>query len=57
LNARLIIERGKGLLATTREITVDDVFQTLRKYAETTTPETTTPETTTPASTTYPAQS
>jgi GAF domain-containing protein len=33
LNTRLIIEQAKGVLATTRETTVDDAFQTLRKYA------------------------
>ena len=33
LNTRLIIEQAKGVLATTRETTVDDAFQILRKYA------------------------
>src|SRR3954451_21218403 len=33
LNTRLIIEQAKGVLATKRETTVDDAFQTLRKYA------------------------
>ncbi len=33
LNTRLIIEQAKGVLAARREITVDDAFQTLRKYA------------------------
>ncbi len=33
MNTRLIIEQAKGVLATKREITVDDAFQTLRKYA------------------------
>ena len=38
MNTRLIIEQAKGVLANRREITVDDAFQTLRKYARTTTP-------------------
>ena len=33
LNTRLIIEQAKGVLAVKQEITVDDAFQTLRKYA------------------------
>ena len=33
LNTRLIIEQAKGVLATTRETTVDDAFDRLRKYA------------------------
>ena len=33
LNTRLIIEQAKGVLATKRETTVDDAFNTLRKYA------------------------
>ena len=33
MNTRLIIEQAKGVLANRREITVDDAFQTLRKYA------------------------
>jgi GAF domain-containing protein len=33
LNTRLIIEQAKGVLATKRETTVDDAFETLRKYA------------------------
>lgn len=33
LNTRLIIEQAKGVIAVKREITVDDAFQTLRKYA------------------------
>jgi GAF domain-containing protein len=33
LNTRLVVEQAKGVLATQREITVDDAFQTLRKYA------------------------
>ena len=33
LNTRLIIEQAKGVLAATRETTVDDAFQTLRQYA------------------------
>jgi GAF domain-containing protein len=33
LNTRLIIEQAKGVLATKREITVDEAFQALRKYA------------------------
>jgi AmiR/NasT family two-component response regulator len=33
LNTRLIIEQAKGVLAAKRETTVDDAFQTLRKYA------------------------
>jgi GAF domain-containing protein len=33
LNTRLIIEQAKGVLAVKRETTVDDAFQTLRKYA------------------------
>jgi GAF domain-containing protein len=33
LNTRLIIEQAKGVLATQREISVDDAFQILRKYA------------------------
>ena len=33
LNTRLIIEQAKGVLATKRETTVDEAFQTLRRYA------------------------
>jgi AmiR/NasT family two-component response regulator len=33
MNTRLIIEQAKGVLAAKRETTVDDAFQTLRKYA------------------------
>jgi GAF domain-containing protein len=33
LNTRLIIEQAKGVLAAKREITVDEAFQRLRKYA------------------------
>lgn len=33
LNTRLIIEQAKGVLAAKPETTVDDAFQTLRKYA------------------------
>ena len=33
LNTRLIIEQAKGVLAATRETSVDDAFHTLRKYA------------------------
>jgi len=33
LNTRLIIEQAKGVLATKRETTVDDAFETLRRYA------------------------
>jgi GAF domain-containing protein len=33
LNTRLIVEQAKGVLATQRAITVDDAFQTIRKYA------------------------
>ena len=33
LNTRLIIEQAKGVLATKRDITVDDAFQTIRRYA------------------------
>jgi GAF domain-containing protein len=33
LNTRLIIEQAKGVLAAKRETTVDDAFQTLRRYA------------------------
>lgn len=33
LNTRLIIEQAKGVLATKRETTIDDAFQTLRRYA------------------------
>jgi len=33
LNTRLIIEQAKGVLAATREITVDDAFEVLRAYA------------------------
>jgi GAF domain-containing protein len=33
LETRLIIEQAKGVLAAKRETTVDDAFQTLRKYA------------------------
>ncbi len=33
LNTRLIIEQAKGVIAVQRETTVDDAFQTLRKYA------------------------
>ncbi len=33
LDTRLIIEQAKGVLAAKQEITVDDAFQTLRKYA------------------------
>jgi GAF domain-containing protein len=35
LNTRLVIEQAKGVLATKREITVDEAFQTLRRYART----------------------
>jgi GAF domain-containing protein len=33
LNTRLIIEQAKGVLAATRETTVDGAFETLRRYA------------------------
>ena len=33
LNTRLVIEQAKGVLATQRDTTVDDAFQTVRKYA------------------------
>lgn len=33
LSTRLVIEQAKGVLATKRDITVDDAFHTLRKYA------------------------
>src|SRR3954453_16788870 len=33
LNTRVIIEQAKGVLAAKRDTTVDDAFQTLRKYA------------------------
>jgi GAF domain-containing protein len=33
LDTRLIIEQAKGVLAAQREITVDDAFQALRRYA------------------------
>ena len=33
LNTRLIIEQAKGVIASKRETTVDDAFQTLRQYA------------------------
>jgi AmiR/NasT family two-component response regulator len=33
LNTRLILEQAKGVIAVKREITVDDAFQILRKYA------------------------
>src|SRR4051794_32591231 len=33
LNTRLIIEQAKGVLAAKRETTVDDAFETLRRYA------------------------
>lgn len=33
LDTRLIIEQAKGVLAVKRETTVDDAFETLRKYA------------------------
>ena len=33
LNTRLIIEQAKGVLATQREISVDEAFERLRKYA------------------------
>jgi GAF domain-containing protein len=33
LNTRLIIEQAKGVLATQQEISVDDAFARLRKYA------------------------
>jgi len=33
LNTRLIIEQAKGVLATQREITVDEAFKRLRNYA------------------------
>jgi len=33
LNTRLIIEQAKGVLATQREVTVDEAFTRLRKYA------------------------
>jgi GAF domain-containing protein len=33
LDTRLIIEQAKGVLANRRDTTVDDAFQTLRKYA------------------------
>ncbi len=33
LNTRLIVEQAKGVLAAKREITVDEAFQTIRRYA------------------------
>jgi GAF domain-containing protein len=33
LNTRIIIEQAKGVLAVKREITVDEAFLTLRRYA------------------------